>query len=263
MFLWVAGASILLAVRVSAQDAAAPPASAPHVTTASVDYSHVSFETGVDAWQLASVSLGNRAGWGSLIGRVNYAHRFGSDGAQMEVDAYPRLAPWLYAYASLGYSASDIFPAWRSGGELFASLPGAWETSLGYRQLRFGGAPVTLLTGAVGKYTGNYWFSVRPYVHATANGTSASAGLTARRYFADGDHFVGARISYGSTPPDQVSVDAAALARVHSASASVQGSGDLRAPVQLTWSLGYDREELAFGTIRRSWTVNGGLRVPF
>ena len=261
----LAGLVVLLVVanNLSAQNATERHPEVPRVTTLGVDYSHVSFQQDFDPWNFASVSLGRRTGRGSLIGRVNYANRFGSSGSQVEVDAYPRLTRSTYAYLSVGYSASGIFPAWRSGGELFTSLPRAWEASLGYRQLRFGGAPVTLFTGAVGKYVGDYWFSLRPYMHATGSGTSASANLTSRRYFADGDHYVGGRISYGDTPPDQITPDQAALARVHAFSASAQGSGGLFASVLGTWSLGYDREELALTRIRRSWTAATGLRVPF
>ena len=224
------------------------------------DYSYQTFNGSIDPWQLAALSLTRRTTQGSLIARVNYASRFGSSGGQFEMDAYPRLTKNAYAYLNLGYSTSNIFPAWRSGGELFLSLPQAWEASLGYRQLRFSGSPVTLFTGAVGKYVGNYWFSLRPFVRPEVTGTSASAHVTARRYFEDGDHYVGVRVGYGSTPPDQVP-DAAALTRTHAFSAAVQGSGDLRMGLLGTWSLGYDNEELASGAIRRSWTLALGFRM--
>ena len=264
--IWLAGIVtpvVLIASRVSAQSAPEVHPEVPRLTTVGVDYSRTSFQQGLDPWQLASLSLGRRTQHGSLIGRVNYANRFGGSGSQVEVDAYPRLTTKSYAYLNVGYSWSGIFPAWRSGGELFTILPQAWEASIGYRQLRFGGAPVTLFTGAVGKYAGDYWFSLRPYVHATATGTSASAGLTSRRYFADGDHYIGGRISYGGTPPDQVAPDQAALARVHSFNVSAQGSGGVFASVLGTWSIDYDREELALTRIRRSWTAATGLRIPF
>lgn len=93
---------------------------------------------------------------------------------------------------------------------------------MGYRQLRFDRVPVTLFTGAVGRYVGNYWISFRPYVRAVESSSSASGSVTARRYFADGDHFVGGRIGYGSTPPDQVTLDPDALARVRSLSISFE-----------------------------------------
>ena len=247
---------------VHAQDATELRREKPKVTTIAVEVSRVGFQENLSPWQYASASIGQRTDAGSVIARLNYANRFGSSGTQIEFDAYPRLTSRMYAYVSLGYSASGIFPSWRSGGELFTSLPNAWEASLGYRQLRFGGAPVTLFTGAVGKYVSDYWFSLRPYVRPTGNGTSGSASITSRRYYADGDHFVGARMSYGSAPPDQAP-DSAALSRTHSFGASIQGSGDLTRHVLGTWSIGYEREELTRTSLRRSWTISTGLRFPF
>ena len=261
-FAGLAALFIVVASKLSAQDATELRALAPRVTTLGFDYSRVTFLQGLDPWQFASMSLGRRTARGSMIGRVTYANRYGDSGGQVEVDAYPRLTANTYAYLSVGYSHSNIFPAWRSGGELFTSLPQAWEVSLSYRQLWFDHAPVTLFTGAVGKYVGNYWISFRPYVRAVESSSSASGSVTARRYFADGDHFVGGRIGYGSTPPDQVTLDPDALARVRSLSISAQGSGGLFAGVLGTWLLGYDYEELALARIRRHWTAATGLRIP-
>ena len=225
-----------------------------------VDYSGVGFEDGQDPWHLVSLSLSRRSVQRSLIGRVNYAHRFGISGGQLELDAYPKLSTKIYAYLNVGYSPSSIFPTWRSGGELFFALPKAWETSVGYRQLRFAGVPITLLTAAVGKYAGNYWFSIRPFVRQTDVGISASATVTARRYFEDGDHYLGARIGYGRTPPDQGTPDPQSLARTHALSANIHGAGDIRSGLLGTWSLGYDREELEQSHVRKSWTATAGLR---
>ncbi|HVZ77666.1 MAG TPA: YaiO family outer membrane beta-barrel protein, partial [Gemmatimonadaceae bacterium] len=195
------------------------------------------------------------------IARVNRAERFGSSGGQVEVDAYPHIAQGVYAYLNLGYSSASLFPEWRSGGEIFTSLPSAYEASIGYRQLRFDGVPVTLFTGAVGKYSGNYWFSLRPYVREKDNGLSASASLTTRRYFADGDHYLGARVGFGSTPSDQLYQDQ--VSRVSSFSAAVQGSGDLVRSLLATWSLGYDREEITRGLVRNSVSLSAGIRASF
>lgn len=225
------------------------------------DYSYVSFQGDIDPWQLASVSLGRRGIRGSLIARANYARRFGVTGTQVEVDAYPRLGRGMYAYLNAGYSGATIFPEWRFGGELFANLPSAWEASAGFRQLRFEGSPVTLYTGSVGKYVGNYWFSIRPYVRSKDTGTSSSATLTARRYFSDTDHFLGARVGYGSNPSDQVTPQD--IDRVNSFSASVHGSGGPWTKVIASWSAGYDREELTPGQTRRSWPVTVGLMFIF
>lgn len=252
-----------LVTSLSAQEDAERRAEVPKTTTLSVDYSRVQFVENIDPWQFASIQLGERTSHGTLIGRLNYANRFGSNGAQFEADAYPRLWSGAYGYLNVGYSGSSIFPEWRSGAELFVSLPEAYEASIGYRQLRFGGAPTTLFTGAIGKYVGNECYSLRPYVHSSTSGTSASLGLTARHYYADGDHYLGGRVSFGNSPPDQITTDPASLARQSSFSASVNGSGGLSGDVLVTWSLGYEHEELTSSSTRRSVTISTGLRIPF
>lgn len=244
-----------------AQDAAASRAVTAPTIVAATDFSYVSFSGAIDPWRLASASLSRRTAAGSLIARVNYADRFGITGVQVEADAYPRVNEQVYLYLNLGYSGATIFPEWRVGGEAFTSLPGAWEASAGFRQLRFGGAPVTLFTGAVGKYIGNYWLSLRPYVRKKEGGFSASAGLTARRYFEDGDHWVGVAGSYGSSPTDRITPDA--IGRTHALSLSVNGSTGLAPRLLATWTLGHDAEELAPGNTRTSTTLSAGLKFTF
>lgn len=232
------------------------------VTSVSGEFSHVSFSGFTDPWHLASVALWRRSSAGTFIARVNYANRFATDGVQVEADAYPRLNKKVYLFLNAGYSDAAVFPTWRFGGEAFTSLPAAWEASLGFRQLRFSGFPVTLFTGAVGKYLGNYWFSLRPYVRSKEGGLFASAGLTARRYFENGDHWVGATASYGTSPTDRITPDA--IGRTRALSMSVSGSTGLTSRLLATWTLGRDAEELsAAGPTRYSMTLSAGLKLGF
>ena len=225
------------------------------------EFSYVNFHGDIDPWKLTALSLGHTTRRGTLLARVNHATRFAISGYQIEADAYPRFGPKTYAYLNAGYSGAVIFPRWRLGAEMFTGLPAGWEGSLGLRQLRFGGPPVTLLTGSIGKYAGNYWASLRPFLRFKATGTSASLGITARRYFADADHYAGVRAGYGSTPSDQITPDQ--LARTSSYSADVHGSGGPWQRAVGIWSLGFGREELTGGRIRRSWTATAGLKVGF
>lgn len=243
----------------SAQDATEIRQKASRVTTAGVDYSYQSFMGDIDAWQLASFSLGQRSTAGTLIARVNYAHRFATSGVQVEGDAYPRLGDGTYAYLNAGYSGASIFPEWRFGAEVFTNLPQAWEASLGMRHLRFTGAPVTLFTGSLGKYAGNFWLSARPYLRSSSTGTSASASLTARRYYEDADNYIGLRVGYGSTPGDQLTPDV--LARSNSFAVTLGGSHAVTSSLLGTWSAGGEREELSSTSTRNSWTISGGLKV--
>jgi YaiO family outer membrane protein len=242
----------------SAQEVSRPNKDSTFVAS---EFSYVDFRGDIDPWRLASLSVGGRTRKGSVIGRVNYANRFATNGMQVEADAYPRLSARTYAYLNAGYSDAAIFPKWRVGGELFSTFPSAWEGSVGFRQLRFGGPPVTLVTGSLGKYVGNYWASVRPYFRFQRKGTSTSVGITARRYFADGDHFVGFRAGYGTTPSDQITPDQ--LARTSSYSADAHGSGGPWRRAVATWALGFGGEKLAGGQVRKSYTGTVGVKAYF
>ena len=254
-------ATFVMAHGAAAQDAAQARKPAGGTMTVAGDFSYVSFSGGTDPWQLASVTLGRRTSAGSILARLNYANRFNTSGAQFEMDAYRRISDKVYLYLNAGYSGATIFPEWRAGGEAFTSLPNAWEASLGFRQLRFGGAPVTLFTGAVGKYIGDYWFSLRPYLHKKDGGLSASAGLTARRYFEDGDHWIGASASFGSSPTDRITPDA--IGRTQASSVALSGQTGLNKRSLLTWTIGHDAEEITPGHTRRSVTATAGVKLVF
>ena len=229
------------------------------ITYAGAEYNHVNFHGDIDPWNMLALSLGNRGARGTFIGRVNLARRFDQDGAQVELDAYPRFGERLYGFFNIGYSGADIFPEWRSGAELFAALPSAWEASAGYRQLRFEGAPaVTLITGAVGKYFGDFWISARPYVRVGDDATGTTVVLTGRRYFADADNYIGARVSAGSSPSERATP--LEINRNKSWSGAVQGSRTMRPRVVANWSAGVEHEELSASVTRRRIDLLIGLR---
>lgn len=259
--LWISGAALTPFCVALAQAPVQSQGSREPRTFLATEFSYVPFQGDMDAWQLGSLSLGRRDLRGTFIARANYARRFGTAGTQIEVDAYPRLSQSFYAYLNAGYSGATVFPEWRFGGELFANFPNAWEGSAGFRQLRFSGPDVTLYTGSVGKYVGNYWLSLRPFVRSMDAGTSTSATLTGRRYFADADHFVGARVGFGSSPSDQITPQD--IQRTNSFSIGLHGSGGPWESVIASWSAGYDREELSAGQTRRSWPVSVGLMFVF
>lgn len=129
----------------------------------------------------------------------------------------------------------------------------------GIQELRFEGVPaVTLITGAVGKYFGNSWVSARPYVRVGEGGTGTTVVVTGRRYFADADNYIGARVSAGSSPSERATP--AEVNRNDSWSAAVQGSRTLRPRVVGNWSVGVEREELGASATQRRIDLILGLR---
>lgn len=247
----------LLPFAAAAQDA---PDDEVGENSVSADYTFSHFDD-IDPWHEASLTLRRRTSAGTIIGRANYANRFSRDGVQLEADAYPVLGEGRYAYLNVGYSDSGLFPEWRFGAELYSSLPSSWEASLGLRHLRFEDFDLTLYTGSIGKYYGNYWFSLRPSARMNEGSLSGSATLTGRRYFADPDEYIGAQVGYGSAPSERVSPTE--VLHTSYLSASINGYQRIASNLLGNVILAYDREELGPDRFRNRFGVTTGMRLEF
>ena len=157
-----------------------------------------------DPWHLASVNYSRQTKLGSVIARFNYANRFTTNGAQFEVDAYPRISNLFYAYVSGGISENKgIFPRYRAGFSLYANLPSSFEADAGFRFLAFSGN-TWIYTVGVGKYYKNYWFNLRTYLTPSTNSISHSYSLTTRYYLGGADDYLSFKIGTGISPDDNV-----------------------------------------------------------
>ena len=166
-----------------------------------LSYGYVYFDKQFDnPWQLTSIDYSRQTKIGSFIGRINYANRFNSNGLQFELDAYPRLAKNLQAYISGGYSKNvGVFPKYRAGLSLYASLPLSFEAESGVRYLTFG-EDTWIYTASVGKYYKNYWFNLRTYLSTSFYKISRSFSLTTRYYYGGSDDYLSFRIGTGLSP---------------------------------------------------------------
>lgn len=156
-----------------------------------------------DPWQLVALSYERKTSIGLVIARVNWAERYATNGLQYEMDVYPRINKNNYAYLNFGFSDVTIFPKYRGGAEWYHSWPESFEGSLGMRALFFSESSTYIYTGTLGKYLGKYWISFRTYLTPYSGGTTASAFLQARRYFADPENYFGLRLGYGASPDDR------------------------------------------------------------
>ncbi|HTG65148.1 MAG TPA: YaiO family outer membrane beta-barrel protein [Flavobacterium sp.] len=152
-----------------------------------------------DPMQYYSLSYGKQTKYGSIIGRVNFNRRFNENGAQLEVDMYPKITKGFYAYVNAGYANSFIFPDFRYGAELYKSLPHSLEISAGFRTLQYS-TTTTIYTGSIGWYTGNSYWSLRPYFTPGDGGTSTSAALNYRKYRSNADNYLSFMYSMGISP---------------------------------------------------------------
>jgi YaiO family outer membrane protein len=167
------------------------------------NYDHTSFDKEFDKpWQLASLSYGRSTGLGSVIARVNVANRFGENGVQGEVDAYPRINKLFYCYVNLGYSGNvGVFPNVRGGFSLYANLPKSFEAEAGVRYLYFTSTTI-VYTFAIGKYYKNFLFTARTYQTPSDFGLSQSYSLAGRYFLKGADDYIGLSIGSGISPDD-------------------------------------------------------------
>jgi YaiO family outer membrane protein len=168
-----------------------------------VSYDYVYFDKQFNQpWHFVSVDYTRQTRLGSIIPRINYANRFGENGLQYEVDAYPHISKLFYAYANVGYSNNDVvFPHWRAGFSLYTNLPKSFELETGWRYLYFS-TPTNMFVGYVGKYYKNYLFGFRTYITPGNNRTSESYNAFMRYYFGGADDFVGFGIGTGISPDE-------------------------------------------------------------
>jgi YaiO family outer membrane protein len=262
----IAWGAVLLASGVAAaQEVPEPRAGAAEAPfRASIEYGLTTFTGGgaaPDPWHTVSAELSRKTAPVTLVARTNYAHRFGQDGYQVEADAYPRISRRFYGYLNAGYSPSDIFPELRYGAELYGGFGRGGEASLGARRLEFADEGVTIYTGSLGAYTGNYYLSARPYVTPRDDGTARSGTILVRRYLADGDSHVTFSAGAGTAPTE--SPLEFELGRTQSYRAALYGRLPLRTGLALRWSAGYEREELTRGQSRDRMGAGIGAETRF
>jgi YaiO family outer membrane protein len=223
-----------------------------------LDYEYEEFEQTLDPWHQYSLQYTRRTGKGSVIGRVNFAERFGRTGEQYEIDAYPRIRKGTYAYLNAGYSEATIFPEWRFGAQIYQSLPNKWEASVGVRRLLFENSNVTLYTGSIAKYRGNYYFALQPYFKETETGDlSTSAQLMVRRYYRSADDYLTFRAGYGESPEVDIFLDQRTTTT--SWSAKIQGRKRLNRALLIDGSAGYRDQEIRPGLRRESFTLGASI----
>lgn len=152
-----------------------------------------------DPMQYYTLNYSRQTKYGSIIGKMNFNRRFNDNGVQIEVDMYPKITKGLYAYVNLGFSNSYLYPDVRYGAELYKSLPKSFEVSLGFRALKYQ-TTTTIYTGSVGWYTGNSYWSFRPYLTPGDSGTSKSGTLNYRKYRSDADNYFSISAGMGFSP---------------------------------------------------------------
>lgn len=193
-----------------------------------------------DPWHLVSLSYTRQTKLGSVIGRINYANRFATNGLQGEIDFYPHISKTFYAYLNVGLAGKNsVFPQYRAGASLYANIPWSMEAELGSRYLHFS-SDVWMYTASLGKYYKNFWFNFRTYLVPDKKNISQSYTLTARYYTGGTDDYWSLSAGTGISPDDRP--DAALLGLGKKLKAQKIGAGYSRVlkklnilRIDLTW----------------------------
>lgn len=214
----------------------------------------------------SSISYGRETGAGLVIPRINYSNRFQTHGLQYELDFYPKFSKTFYGYLNYGYSNAPIFPDHRVGAELYANLPKSLEASLGIRFLDFNTTKAQIYTGSIGLYSGNYYFSLRPYLTPQPSGNmSFSGNFLMRKYLRDGENYLGVNFGMGYSPElkqlrDDEELLAETLLFIESQRLGVEYQFTAKkSPNIYKASLGVNRQELVFDSGKFAWSIAAGI----
>jgi YaiO family outer membrane protein len=216
-----------------------------------------------DPWLLVYAQYTRSFARGSLIGRLNHASRFNSDGWQYEADAYPSFGKKGYAYVNYGFSKDPVFPRHRFGTDYYYSFPRAYEGSAGFRYMDFSGTKVYILTAFIGKYIGDYWLSFRTFATPGNKAVSVSGSLLLRKYLTDEDHYLGLRIGYGKSPDDRRKQEEGQGLFLTSKSVRLEYSNKFFDKCVVSVTLMYENEEYITSVFRNIYTLNSSIAYLF
>ena len=224
------------------------------------------FDIAYDPMIYSSLEYKRETKLGSIIPRVNFSNRFETNGIQYELDTYPKFSKNFYAYTNYAFSNSSIYPNHRAGLEFYANLPKSLEVSAGLRYLDFKDTKANIITGSVGLYRGNYYFSLRPYLTSgDDNPLGVSGTILGRKYLKDGDNYLGLLAGYGFTPDlnqlrdgDELLAETLLYLESMHLRMEYQFSGKQQ-PQLYRAHLGIARQELAFDSGNFYWSLSAGF----
>jgi len=228
---------------------------------ARVDASYDAFSDRRVAWRESQVSVSRSTPAGSILVRGSRAERFGLTDDQVEIEMYPRFRAGTYAYVAGAYSPHPLlYPQHRYAAELYQSLGAGFEVSAGFRRLAFEPG-VTIYTGSLTKYYGNWLFTERLFVTPDSGDTSPSLHSSFRRYFGGRGTYVGLRYGRGHwrDEPRNINDFEVLNSNVVAADAAVI----LRGHFELSVTGSYSRENRVEQSDLQQYSLSTGLGFRF
>jgi YaiO family outer membrane protein len=221
-----------------------------------IDYDYENFGD-IPSWHMLELQYLRAYDFGSMIYRLNLARRFDDNGAQIEVDSYPKIRAGTYLYLNLGLSGSDLFPEFRTGAEVYEEFRGGWEASLGFRFLGFDANDVWIYTGSVAKYHGNHWIQFRPGYVSDDAGSSFTGEIQYRRYFGGRYEWVGFTVGGGFD--NELNIPTRQQDELDSFRVRAELRKKIANKLLLRATVGYREQELGLGVTRESWFLRLGV----
>ena len=166
-----------------------------------------------------TAELSHNFNFGSLAIRLNAADKFKHKGLQYELESYVHFTRSIYADLACGFAndPEPVFPNEKYGAEFYFKLPASFELSAGIRYQKFAKA-TTYYTTSLGNYYKDYWFSVRAFFtpktdsvvkDVTLKNASITTIGTIRKYYGDGNTYLGIKFIRGQSPDELKTLDIA------------------------------------------------------
>lgn len=177
-----------------------------------VNYSYTTFNRkGYGPWHMGSIQYIRERGWGSIIGRINYANRlsFGesiAEGKQFEAESYFFTGKNNYSYVSIAYSQDVVFPKLRIGYSFYQNFKKGWEGDLGFRYIQSENIETKIIALGVGKYIGSYWINFRSYLQYNDKDYHPSLSFATRYYFDTKYDYISLVAGYGTSPDERTTI---------------------------------------------------------
>lgn len=214
-------------------------------------------------WHMSSLEYSRHAGWGTWLGRVNYANRFARNGWQAEGEAYPVLGKNVYAYTGLSYSNdAPVFPQWRAGSTLYYAFAKGWEAEGGFRYLSFD-QNIWMGTAGVSKYLGAWLLNARTFFSIQTPASNQSYFIKAQRFLKNEKDYVWVQAGSGVSPDESRNVQLNTTALLQSKRVAAGAKLSVGSTVQLTLSAGYARDEYRTKTAGRQYSGSAGVGYRF
>lgn len=162
-------------------------------------------------WHLVHLEAVKEQKWGSIIGRISYAHRYNSanfisKGFQYEIESYLLMGKKNYSYWDIAYSNDYVFPKFRAGGSFFLTFTKGWEGDIGLRFIKTLNIDILTLVTGVSKYVGPYLFSLKGYLNNNKQKYNPVFSLNCRYYFDTKYDYINSNIGFGTSPDERTTI---------------------------------------------------------